>query len=306
MAVLPPSLRKLAPLLMASLLASGLRAHAPENRPRPGSPPYPDRYLVAVEEGSPWGEHRLYLRLFPPGRGVVAALPAMAGSLTQASGEPVPVQVADGVASANNIAAFEVPEVRHAPARRPAGWAELGPIPADGTYLLRVSAGHAGSRLFELVLGPELLELRPLPPEDPRSGDGNLEVGVARAARLSRNAFTYRFEGPHGFLDRDMVRQVWERTLLGTPGLMRLGEPESPLSDGEFESWLESGTPLWHARDPAALYQVMEELAVETGAQVVLRWYGGLVWDLREIRKRVWPTPDCLPNLDYVIPPHLR
>lgn len=305
---LPSSTSRLLPLAtcLGLLGAASSLATPPENRPHLGTPVHADHYLVSVEEGSPWGEHRLYLRLFPPGQGVVAPLPFLAGSLSQAQPEGIPERLADGTSSPNNMVAFEVPPAPHAPSLRPAGWAELGEIPRDGTYTLRVSAADAGSRTFQLVLAPDRLELSPLPEEDPRAGDGQLEVGVARAHRLPRGCFTFRFESPHGFLDRDMVRKIWLASLLAAPGVELREPPAGPLSDTEFESWLEEGYPLLHARDAREIHRVVTELAVETGALAMIRWYGGLIWDLREVRDRTWPSPCCLPNLDYLIPAHLR
>jgi hypothetical protein len=204
------------------------------------------------------------------------------------------------------MAAFEVAPAPHAPQLRPAGWAELGKIPKDGVYTLRVSAATAGSRTFRLRLAPGKLTLEPLKSDHPMAGDGHLEVGISQAARLPRNAFTYRFEAPHGVLERDMVRRTWAASVLAIPGVKRLARPASPLSDSEFESWLEDGSPLLLARDPRELFRTLTELAVESNPPLVLRWYGGLTWDLRELSDRLWPEPCCLPNLDYLIPAHLR
>lgn len=263
-------------------LVLAVAGHAYEPAMTPEAPP-PGRFLVSVEEGSAWGEHRLYLRLFPTGRGPSVRLPFMAGT-----------------GSGNSFAAFEVAEPRHHPRGRPAGWAELGLIPEDGTYRIRVSAADAGTRSFTLELGPDRLTLAAA------RGDGRLEVAVPEAARLPRQAFTFRYDPPHGHANRWAARRIWEASLLATEGVERLARPEAPLSDGEFESWLDEGAPLLLARDPREVYRTFTEMAVESAAHVVVRWYGGLTWDLDDTRWGVLPEPCWLPNLDYLMPAHLR
>ena len=133
-------------LALAGLAALAPLARAHDSRALEASPP-PAHFQLTIVEGSSWGEHRLYARLFPPTQGVPHRLPFMAGT-----------------SSPSGMAAFEVTPPKHTPRLRPPGWAELGKIPEDGSYSLRVSAGDAGERTFQLVLASGMATvMRPSP-----------------------------------------------------------------------------------------------------------------------------------------------
>lgn len=275
-----PRFRTLAVVLALGPLAT---AKAHDSRALEPSPP-PARFQLTVVEGSPWGDHRLYVRLFPPTRGVPHPLPFMAGT-----------------SSPTGMAAFEVPPPEHTPRMRPPGWAELGEIPADGTYRLRVSAADAGTRSFELRLAEGRASLKPT------SGEGRLDVAVPEAARLPRNAFTFRVEQPEGCCTNSSIaRKVWHGSLLALDSVRPAPRPKEPLTDSEFELWLDEGGPLLIGEDPGAVLEALREFATSAQATVVVRWYGGLTWDVRDVKNAVWWEPDSLPNLDYTIPAHLR
>lgn len=274
---------RLGTLALALALAPLAPTRAHDSRALEPSPP-PARFQLTVVEGSPWGEHRLYIRLFPPTRGVPHRLPFMAGT-----------------SSPTGMAAFEVTPPKHTPRLRPPGWAELGKIPEDGTYKVRVSAGDAGTRTFELGLSEGRATLKPT------SGDGRLEVAIPEAARLPRNAFTFRVEQPEGCCTNSAIsRKVWHGSLLALASVRPGVRPVEPLTDGEFELWLDEGWPLLIGEDPRAVLNVMREFAASAHAPVTVRWYGGLTWDIRDVKNAVWWEPDSLPNLDYTIPSHLR
>lgn len=285
------------PLALALALAplALLRAH--DSRALEPSPP-PARFQLTIEEGSPWGDHRLYVRLFPPAHGLPHPLPFMAGTSSYARSD---VPASAGFDGAPGMAAFEVTPPKHTPRLRPPGWAELGEIPPDGTYPLRVSAGDAGSRLFELTLTEGRATLKS------KGGDGRLDVAIPTAARLPRNAFTFRVEQPEGCCSNSSIaRKVWHGSLLALDSVRDGVRPAAPLTDTTFEHWLDEGWPLLIGEDPRAVLEVMREFATSSHAFVVVRWYGGLTWDLRDVKNAVWWEPDSLPNLDYTIPLHLR
>lgn len=288
--------RLLVPLLLAGVAATGARAFDPAMVPEP--PPLP-RYQARVIEGSLWGtpfsnihalagstRGHLFLRLFPPARGRYAPLPSM-----------------EATREGNTILVWEVPPALHAPAVPPHGWADLGPTPPLGTYQVHVKLRRAEPVALTVELSREHLTMKAAGGlADAVAEDGGpppaLTPAVEVADRLPAGAFTYRYDHPHGHFNRAYVRRRFERAIEAETSVSRLGWPGRHLSDPVFRDFLEDGGPPLHTTDPAQVLENMKWMARQTDANIQVRWYGGAVWDLRDIRRGVYPDPHWLPNLD--------
>ncbi len=294
------------PILALALLPLAV-ASAFEPRMVPEPPP-PASWRIAVVEGSLPGHPssnlhalardavgHLYLRVFPPARGRYSPIPFVAATRSE-----------------KEIAVFEVAPATHAPVLPPRGWADLGPIPPEpippdpppadldeflrDKYTVRVEIGDSGVRTFRLVLESDRITLAPV------SGTGRLEVAAGSILRLPSGTFTWRFDWPNGSFNRDAVRKTWEASLASTPSLTRIHPGSEPLSDPVFQEYLEDGSHAYLAKRMEDVWRLVYEMCQVTDANLILRWYGGALWDTREIRAGIFPDPHWLPNLKHVLP----
>lgn len=263
-----------ASLALALALAGPAAAYDPAMVPEP---PPPGRYRVGIQEGGAWGKAHLYLRLYPPSTGRYATVPFTAG-----------------IRSGAGIAAFEVAPARHAPRLPTPGYADLGPIPPDGTYAIRLSAADAGEAEFELVLAPDLLTLRKT------AGPPSLTLAAERMVRLPPGSFAYRFDPPQGCSNPMWIRSRWLAALLALDGVVPRRKPSGPLSDVELGDLLESGAELFEARDPAAVRALATRMANEGPLGLMLRFTGGETFYTRGCGPE--PDPHWARTLEFLVP----
>lgn len=284
-------MRPAVPRLALALALAGAGATWAYDPAMVPEPPAPGRFVVTVREGSRPGwpstnyrtlaQHvrgHLFLHLSPPLRGRYGTIPHLAASR-----------------SGKEVSVFEVPARRHAPWLPPRGWADLGPVPEEGEYDVRVDVGDAGVRYLKLTLTEDQATLAL------GDGEGALGVSLPVQQRLPAGSFTYRFDHYHGHYNRVMVRRLWAQVVRNLDGVSELSRPSGPLTDEVFSEMLHGGSAPLFAVDPSRVAAGLIEMARETDANIVVRWYGGATWDLRDIRRGVYPWPHWLPNLSYVL-----
>lgn len=262
-------------------LAPGLFAH---QYPFRREPAFPGRFAATVEEGSPWGEEGLFLRLNPPQRGLSPTLPQLWAFPTH-----------DG------YLVREVYDPVDSPRNRPRGWARLGPIPENGVYRIQLEPmrnGASATLYLQLQEKKLLLSL---------SGDAQgIENPVPVSSRLARGAFTFRWDHTDPCCHPARLRRAWKAYLQQVPGIYAHEEAAHPLSDPSFEEWVDDGGPLLYTWSRKIVEEAAQRFARQTGLDMTVRWYGGASLRLRGFRRADLEDPGPWNSLEYLIPPHLR